>query len=67
MDDTFVIQQEEHRQNFLEHINKVNPAIKFSEENNWQDWARPFLDTIVKPDADNTLSLTVYRKPMHTD
>ena len=27
----------------------------------------PFLDTIVKPDADNTLSLTVYRKPMHTD
>ena len=27
----------------------------------------PFLDTLVKPEADNSLSITVYRKPMHTD
>ena len=27
----------------------------------------PFLDTIVKPEADGTLSITVYKKPTHTD
>ena len=64
---SFVIQQEEHKQNFLERINNVDPAIKFTVENNQQDGAIPFLDTIVKPEADNTLSLIVYRKPIHTD
>ena len=66
-DDTFVIQQEEHKQNLLEHINNVDPAIKFTRESKQKDGFIPFLDTIVKPDADNTLSLTVYSKPMHTD
>ena len=27
----------------------------------------PFLDTIVKPEADGSLSITVYRKPTHSD
>ena len=27
----------------------------------------PFLDTILKPEADGSLSITVYRKPTHTD
>ena len=67
MDDTFVIQQEENKQNILEHINNVDPAIKLTVENNQQDGAIPFLDTIVEPQADNTQFLTVYRKPMHTD
>ena len=35
-------------------------------ENNKKDGAIPFLDTIVKPEADGNLSLTVYRKPTHT-
>ena len=64
VDDTFVIQQEGQKQTFLEHINKVDPAIKFTVEHHG---AIPFLDTLIKPKADNTLSLTVYRKPMHTD
>ena len=67
VDDTFVIQQEGHKQTFLDHINKVDPAIRFTVESNQEEGAIPFLDTIVKPKADNTLSLTVYRKPMHTD
>ena len=67
MYDTSVIQQEEHKQNFLEHINNVDPAIKSTVENNQQDGAIPFLITTAKPQADNILSLTVYRKPMHTD
>ena len=67
VDATFVIQQEEHKQNFLEHINNVGPAIMFTVESNHHDGAIPFLDTKVKPEVDNTLSITVYRKPMHAD
>ena len=36
-------------------------------EDNKEDGSIPFLDTIVKPEADGTLSITVYRKPTHTD
>ena len=36
-------------------------------EDNEEDGSIPFLDTIVKPEADGTLSITVYRKPTHTD
>ena len=32
-----------------------------------EDGAIPFLGTIVKPEADGILSITVYRKPTHTD
>ena len=67
VDDTTVIQKEENRQNFLEHINSVDPAIKFTVENNKEDGAKPFLDTTVKPQADGRLSFTIYRKPTHTD
>ena len=34
VDDTFVIQQEEHKQTLLKHINKVDAAIKFTVESN---------------------------------
>ena len=66
VDDNFVIQQEELKHIFLEHINEVDPAIKFTLDSNKQDGTILFLDAKVKPEADNTLSLTVYRKPMHT-
>ena len=36
-------------------------------EDNKEDGSISFLDTIVKPEADGTLSITVYRKPTHTD
>ena len=67
VDDIFVIQQEDQKQTFLEHINKVDSAIKFTVEGNQENGGIPFLDTLVKPEADHTLSITVYRKPMHTD
>ena len=35
-------------------------------EDNKEDGSIPFLDTIIKPEADGTLSITVYRKPTHT-
>ena len=67
VDDTSVIQQEGQKQTFMEHINKVAPAIKFTVEGNQENGAIPFLDTLVNQEADNSLSITVYRKPMHTD
>ena len=65
--DTFVIQKEVNKQDFLQHINSVDPAIQFTVENNKEDGAIPFLDTIVKPEVDGSLSITVYRKSTHTD
>ena len=66
-DDTFVIHKEVNKQDFLQHITSVDPAIRFTMEDNKEDGSIPFLDTIVKPEADGSLSITVYRKPMHTD
>ena len=67
VDDTFVIQKEIHKQDFLQHINSFDPTIQFTVENNKEDGAIPFLDTIVKSEDDGTLSITVYRKPTHTN
>ena len=67
VDDTFVIHKKVNKQDFLQHINSVDPAIKFTVEDNKEDGSIPFLDTIVKPEANGSLSITVYRKPTHTD
>ena len=55
VDGTFVIQQEGQKQAFLEHINKVDLAIKFTVEDNQENGTIPFLDTLVRPETDNTL------------
>ena len=65
--DTFVIHKEVNKHGPLQHINSVDPAMRFTVEDNKEDGSIPFLDTIVKPEADGTLSITVYRKPTHTD
>ena len=67
VDDTFVIHKEVNKQGFLQHINSVDPAIKFTAEDNKEDGSNPFLDTIVKPEGNGTLSITVHRKPTHSD
>ena len=67
MDDTWVIQKQAHKQVFLDHINSIDPAIKFTVEGTQGNGAIPFLDTLVTPLADNSLSFTVYCKPTHTD
>ena len=66
VDYTFDIQQEVHKQIFLDHINKVDPAIKFTVGGKKENDVIPFLDTLVKPEADNSLSISVYRKSTHT-
>ena len=67
VDDTWVIQQQAHKELFLDHINSVDPAIKFTVKGNQEDGAIPFLDTLVKPKADSSLSMKVYHKPTDTD
>ena len=67
VNDTFVIQKEIHKHDFLQHINGVDPAIQFTVEDNKEDGAIPFLDTIVKLDGDGKVSTTVYGKCTHTD
>ena len=65
VDDTFVIHKEVNKEGFHQHIYSIDPAIRFTVEDNKEDGSIAFLDTIVKPEADGTLSITVYRKP-HT-
>ena len=67
VDDTFVIHQESQKQLFLDHINNVDPAIKFTVEGNQENGSILFLGALVKAEADNSLSISVYRKPTHTD
>ena len=45
----------------------VLTLIRFTVEDNKEDGSIPFLDTIIKPEADGTLSITAHRKPTHTD
>ena len=51
VDDTWVIQKQSSKQEFLEHINKVDPAIKFTVEGTQGNGAIPFLDTLITPQA----------------
>ena len=67
VDDTWVIQKQAHKQEFLDQVNSVDSAIKFTVEGNQVNGAIPFLDTLVTPLADNSLSFQVYQKPTHTD
>ena len=60
VDDTFVIKQQAHKQLFLDGINSIDPAIKFTVKGNQEKGAIPFLNTLVKPEADNSLSIRVY-------
>ena len=67
VDDTFVIQHHSHKEEFLHHINTVDPSIQFTVEEAKDDGSIPFLDTIITPEADGTFTIGVYRKPKHTD
>ena len=60
VDDTWVIQQQASKQQFLEHINTADPAIKFTVEGTQGNGAIPFLDTLITLHADGSLSITVY-------
>ena len=67
VDDTYVILQESHKEEFFQHINSVGPSIIFTTEETRPDGSIPFLDTLITPQKDETLTASVYGKPTYTD
>ena len=66
VDDTFTIIKKEDRNSFLQHLNSIHPNIKFTCEEVWSDGSMPFLDILITPEEDGSLSTSVFRKPTHT-
>ena len=67
VDDTFVVIESSRKEEFLDHINNMDPHIQFTTEDAKSDGCLPFLDTIVLIQLDKSLLTSVYRKPTHTD
>ena len=67
VNDTCMVIDSERKEEFLEHINKIDPHIQFTTGDAKEDGSIPFLDTIVMPQPDNSLLASVYRKPTHRD
>ena len=67
MDDTCVIMKEAHKQEFLVHINSVDPHIQFTSKDPKADGSMPFLDMLITPTENGRLNITVNRKPTNTD
>ena len=67
VDDTFVIINKAHKEEFLTHINSVDNNIQFTAEEPGPDGSLPFLDILISPDEDGRLVISVYRKPTHMD
>ena len=67
VDDTFTILESSKKEEFLEHLNSIDQQIQFTAEEPREDGAMPFLDILVSPGRDGSLSTAVYRKPTHTD
>ena len=50
VEDTSIIQHKEHKRNFLQYINSIDSAIKFTVEDTRPHDSMPFLDTLVIPE-----------------
>ena len=55
VDDTFVIQHQSHKEEFLRLINSQGPSIQFTMEEFKEDGSIPFLDTIITPQTEGNL------------
>ena len=67
VDNTFVIHRAEQTQQFLTHLNSLDPNMLFTTKSPDQQGFIPFLDTLTSQGPNSTLITTVYRKPTHTD
>ncbi|CAH8627121.1 unnamed protein product [Dicrocoelium dendriticum] len=66
VDDTFAIIKRDKKEEFLNYLNSIDNAIKFTMELESQSGTLPFLDCLVHR-KEGTLKTTMYRKPMDTD
>ena len=65
--DTCVVTDSAKKERFQEHINNIDPHIKFTTEDAKADGSILFLNTTVMPQPDNSLLTLVYRNPTQTD
>ena len=66
VDDTHVKIKSAHAQEFTEHLNNLDPDIKFTTECE-ENQSLAFLDTNTIRQSDGSLKIVIYRKPTHTD
>ena len=66
VDDIYTASDRDHVNGFLQHKNSLQPTIRFTMKIA-KDNTIPFLDTAVTRDSGGLLTITVYRKPTHTD
>ena len=66
VDDTLTILHEYDVEEFTEHINSIDPYIKFTTEPE-KDSKLPFLDLCTRILDDESTKITIYWKPTHTD
>ena len=64
--DTCTAISKDHLNEFHEHLNSIEPSIKFTYETE-NDNKIPFLDTEILRHNDGSISTTVHRKSTHTD
>ena len=60
VDDTLVVQQESHKDEFFQHINTMDTSIQFTVEEAGPDGSILFLDILVTPQSDGTFTTKVY-------
>ncbi|KAI8497357.1 hypothetical protein Bbelb_246630 [Branchiostoma belcheri] len=66
VDDTFTKLKKAYAQEFTEHLNDLDPDIKFTFEEE-ENRSLAFLDTLTTVKEDGSLQVKIYRKPTHTD
>ena len=66
VDDVLTIVKKGTRDSLLNHLNSIDPIIKFTIESPNDQGAIPFFDTFPRPSG-NEIITSVYRKPTHTD
>lgn len=65
MDDAITIMDKRSINEFHQHLNSINPSIRFTVETEKNNTI-PFLDILIMREEDGSLETTVYRKPTHT-
>ncbi|XP_072022533.1 uncharacterized protein [Amphiura filiformis] len=66
VDDTHTKLKKEYAEEFTDHLNSLDPDIKFTTEGE-EGRSLAFLDTSTVIQADGSLEIKIYRKPTHTD
>ena len=67
VDDVLTIVKKGTSDSLLNHLNSIDPNIKFTIEPPNKQGAIPFLDTFPRPSDNNKIITSVYRKPTHMD